>query len=85
MSLWAEHLGLVDARFTQPESVECVKYVRSLSEVNSKQFAADEVSEMRGHLLKYPVEVDPSGEVRSLPEYENFPDVGSQIVQQNRN
>ncbi|KAJ0478934.1 putative phospholipase D [Helianthus annuus] len=42
------------------------------------------VSEMRGHLQKYLVGVDPSGEVRSLPEYENFPDVGSQIVQQNR-
>ncbi|KAL9999584.1 putative phospholipase D [Helianthus debilis subsp. tardiflorus] len=52
MSLWAEHLGLVDDRFTQPESLECVRYVRSLSEANWRQFAADEVSEMRGHLLK---------------------------------
>ncbi|KAI7747891.1 hypothetical protein M8C21_002484, partial [Ambrosia artemisiifolia] len=80
MSLWAEHLGLVDDRFTQPESLECVKYVRSLSEANWRQFAADEVSEMRGHLLKYPVEVDPKGKVSSLPGHENFPDVGGLIV-----
>ncbi|MFS7896820.1 putative phospholipase D [Helianthus anomalus] len=85
MSLWAEHIGVVDDLFTQPESVECVRYVRSLSEVKWKHFAAGEVSEMRGHLQKYLVGVDPSGKVRSLSEYENFPDVGSQIVQQNRN
>ncbi|KAK9068289.1 hypothetical protein SSX86_012400 [Deinandra increscens subsp. villosa] len=80
MSLWAEHLGLVDDRFTQPESIECVRHVRSLSEANWKQFVADEVSEMRGHLMKYPVEVDPRGKVKSLPGYVNFPDVGGQIV-----
>ncbi|KAM0009699.1 putative phospholipase D [Helianthus debilis subsp. tardiflorus] len=68
MSLWAEYLGVVDDLFTRLESVECVRYVRLLSKVNWKHFAADEVSEMRGHLLKYHVEVDPSGEVRSLPE-----------------
>ncbi|KAI3701129.1 hypothetical protein L2E82_45774 [Cichorium intybus] len=80
MSLWAEHLGHVDDRFTQPESLECVRHVRSLSEANWKQFASDQVSEMRGHLLKYPVEVDRRGKVKSLPGFENFPDVGGQIV-----
>ncbi|KAI3829212.1 hypothetical protein L1987_03329 [Smallanthus sonchifolius] len=80
MSLWAEHLGLVDDRFTQPESIDCVRHVRSLSEANWKQFAADEVSEMRGHLMKYPVEVDPRGKVKPLQGCENFPDVGGQIV-----
>ncbi|KAK9058942.1 hypothetical protein SSX86_021559 [Deinandra increscens subsp. villosa] len=80
MSLWSEHLGVVDDRFTQPESIECVRYVRSLSEANWKQFAATEVSEMRGHLMRYPVEVDQRGKVKSLKGYENFPDVGGQIV-----
>ncbi|XP_076908436.1 uncharacterized protein LOC143565326 [Bidens hawaiensis] len=80
MSLWAEHLGHVDDRFKQPESIECVRYVRSLSEANWRQFAADDVSEMRGHLLKYPVEVDPKGKVKYLPGYENFPDVGGNIT-----
>ncbi|CAH1412072.1 unnamed protein product [Lactuca virosa] len=80
MSLWAEHLGHVDDRFTHPESLECVRHVRSLSEANWKQFASDQVSEMRGHLLKYPVEVDRRGKVKSLPGFETFPDVGGQIV-----
>lgn len=80
MSLWAEHIGLVDDLFTHPETIECVRCVRSLSEANWKQFAADEVSDMRGHLLKYPVEVDRRGKVKSLPGFENFPDVGGQIV-----
>ncbi|GJQ92918.1 phospholipase D gamma 1-like protein [Tanacetum coccineum] len=80
MSLWAEHLGLVDDRFTQPESIECVRHVRALSEANWKQFASDEVTEMRGHLMKYPVAVDQRGKVKSLPGHVNFPDVGGQII-----
>ncbi|KAL5796299.1 hypothetical protein ACOSQ2_001119 [Xanthoceras sorbifolium] len=80
MSLWAEHLGGIEDSFRAPESLECVRRVRTLGELNWKQFAADEVTEMRGHLLKYPVEVDRKGKVRSLPGYETFPDVGGNIV-----
>lgn len=80
MSLWAEHTGTIEDCFNQPESLECVKRVRTMGELNWKQFAADDVTEMRGHLLKYPVEVDRRGRVRSLPGYENFPDVGGKIV-----
>ncbi|KAM7276196.1 hypothetical protein ACFE04_018062 [Oxalis oulophora] len=80
MSLWAEHLGTLENCFTQPESIECVKRVRTLGEMNWKQFAAEEVSEMRGHLLKYPVCVDRKGKVRPLPECPTFPDVGGNIV-----
>uniref|UniRef100_A0A803PCL1 Phospholipase D C-terminal domain-containing protein n=1 Tax=Cannabis sativa TaxID=3483 RepID=A0A803PCL1_CANSA len=61
MSLWAEHMGTIDDCFTQPESIDCVKKVRSMGEMNWKQFAVEEVTEMRGHLLKYPVEVDRKG------------------------
>ncbi|XP_070026610.1 phospholipase D gamma 1-like [Nicotiana sylvestris] len=80
MSLWAEHLGVVEDCFTQPESLECVRRVRSMGEFNWKQFAADEVTEMRGHLLKYPVEVDRKGKVKNLPGCPNFPDVGGNII-----
>lgn len=80
MSLWAEHLGVVEDCFTRPESIECVRRVKQMGEMNWKQFAADEVTEMRGHLLKYPVEVDRRGKVRPLPGYESFPDVGGNIV-----
>ncbi|KAL2337392.1 hypothetical protein Fmac_011838 [Flemingia macrophylla] len=80
MSLWAEHTGTIEECFLQPESLECVRRVRTMGELNWKQFAANDVSEMRGHLLKYPVEVDRRGKVRSLPGHEEFPDVGGKIV-----
>nr|KYP76923.1 Phospholipase D beta 1 [Cajanus cajan] len=80
MSLWAEHTGTIEDCFLQPESLECVKRVRTMGELNWKQFAANDVTEMRGHLLKYPVEVDRKGKVRSLPGHEEFPDVGGKIV-----
>ncbi|KZV41614.1 phospholipase d beta [Dorcoceras hygrometricum] len=80
MSLWAEHLGILEDCFTQPESLECVRRVRSMGEANWEQFASNDVSEMRGHLLKYPVDVDRKGRVRSLPGSETFPDVGGNIV-----
>ncbi|GJU01547.1 phospholipase D gamma 1-like protein [Tanacetum coccineum] len=80
MSLWAEHLGTVRECFLKPESIECVRQVRSMAEANWEQFASDEITEMEGHLLKYPVEVVRSGKVRSLPGFESFPDVGGQII-----
>ncbi|KAL2928674.1 Phospholipase D beta 1 [Bienertia sinuspersici] len=79
MSLWAEHLGMVDECFRHPESVECVRRVRYVAEKNWKQFAADELTEMKSHLLKYPLLVDTS--VGPLPGYdETFPDFGGKIM-----
>ncbi|KAL2329604.1 hypothetical protein Fmac_017185 [Flemingia macrophylla] len=80
MSLWAEHTGTLEECFLQPESLECVRRVRTMGEMNWRQYSANEVTEMQGHLLKYPVEVDRKGKVRSLPGYEEFPDVGGKIV-----
>ncbi|KDP28706.1 hypothetical protein JCGZ_14477 [Jatropha curcas] len=80
MALWAEHVGAIEDCFTQPESLDCVRRIRTLGEMNWRQFAADDVTEMRGHLLKYPVEVDRKGKVRPIPGCENFPDVGGNIV-----
>uniref|UniRef100_A0A2N9GN39 Phospholipase D n=1 Tax=Fagus sylvatica TaxID=28930 RepID=A0A2N9GN39_FAGSY len=80
MSLWAEHIGALQGCFEQPESLECVRQVRSLSEVNWRQYAADEVTEMKSHLLKYPLEVDRTGKVKSLPDCVTFPDVGGTVT-----
>ncbi|XP_074279922.1 phospholipase D gamma 1-like isoform X2 [Silene latifolia] len=79
MSLWAEHLGLLEDCFTEPETVECVRKVRTVGEMNWKQFAAEDPREMTSHLLKYPVDVDRRGKVRPLPGCENFPDLGGII------
>ncbi|KAL3517068.1 hypothetical protein ACH5RR_023970 [Cinchona calisaya] len=80
MSLWAEHIGVIEDSFAHPESLQCVRRVRSMGEMNWKQFAAPEVTEMRAHLLKYPVEVDWTGKVSPLPGHESFPDVGGNVV-----
>jgi len=79
MSLWAEHLGFVDECFTQPASLECVRKVKAWSEMNWRQFADETPTEMTGHLLKYPVDVDRRGKVRPLPGCETFPDLGGDI------
>lgn len=80
MSLWAEHMGNLEQCFEKPESLECIRRVRSLGEQNWRQFAADSVTEMEAHLLKYPVEVDRTGKVKALAGCETFPDVGGNIV-----
>ncbi|CAI9274332.1 unnamed protein product [Lactuca saligna] len=80
MSLWAEHMGEVESIFEEPQSVECVRRVRLLGEQNWEQYAADQVSDMTAHLLKYPVEVDGMGRVKPLSGCPNFPDVGGSIV-----
>ncbi|CAK7335426.1 unnamed protein product [Dovyalis caffra] len=80
MSLWAEHIGGLEECFEQPETIECVRRVRSLGEQNWRQYIADGVTEMKGHLLKYPVEVDRTGKVKALPGSEKFPDVDGNIL-----
>ncbi|XP_057832450.2 phospholipase D delta isoform X1 [Cryptomeria japonica] len=79
-SLWEEHLGTLDASFDHPESLDCVQKVNEMAEKHWSQFTAEEVIEMKGHLLKYPVAVGADGKVGPLPGYENFPDVGGKIV-----
>ncbi|KAL3498754.1 hypothetical protein ACH5RR_041486 [Cinchona calisaya] len=80
MSLWAEHIGFMERSFEQPESLDCVRRVRALSELNWSQYAAEEITDMKGHLLKYPVGVDQTGKVTPLRGCETFPDIGGNIV-----
>lgn len=80
MSLWAEHVGSLENCFLQPESLECVRRIRLHGEENWKQFAADEITDMKAHLLKYPVDVDRTGKVRPLAGCETFPDIGGNIT-----
>eukprot|EP00253_Pinus_taeda_P001807 PITA_01807 len=80
MSLWAEHLGLLEDCFDHPQSLECVQRVNELAEMHWQQFTADEVIKIHGHLLKYPLKVEPNGKVLPLPGNETFPDVGGKIL-----
>ena len=80
MSLWEEHLGVVENCFKEPESFGCVKRVNQIAEENWSNFTADEFTPLQGHLLKYPVEVDASGKVGPLRGQETFPDVGGKVL-----
>ncbi|EMS46791.1 Phospholipase D beta 1 [Triticum urartu] len=53
MSLWAEHIGGVEASFERPDTLECVRRVRGIGDANWKRFVAEEVTEMRGHLIRF--------------------------------
>ncbi|RWR90170.1 C2 calcium-dependent membrane targeting [Cinnamomum micranthum f. kanehirae] len=80
MSLWAEHLGFLEDLFQEPQTIECVRRINQLAEFNWQMFVSDEIAEMKGHLIKYPVQVQRNGKVLSLPGYESFPDVGGKIL-----
>lgn len=80
MSLWAEHLGMLESIFHEPESLDCVKAVNLVAEENWARFTAESFTTLQGHLLKYPVKIDKDGTVGPLPGFETFPDVGGKIV-----
>ncbi|KAL0833412.1 hypothetical protein Bca101_085301 [Brassica carinata] len=80
MSLWAEHLGKTGDEFVEPSDLECVKNVNEIAEGNWKKFINTDFSELQGHLIKYPLQVDSDGKVSSLPDYDSFPDVGGKII-----
>ncbi|KAK4583821.1 hypothetical protein RGQ29_021801 [Quercus rubra] len=79
MSLWAEHLGMLDTCFKEPESMECVKMVNEIAKDNWKRYTDANFMLLQGHLLKYPVQVDEHGVVSPLTGQENFPDVGGKV------
>ncbi|KAK9270670.1 hypothetical protein L1049_026252 [Liquidambar formosana] len=80
MSLWAEHLGMIEDCFKEPESLVCVKSLNKIAEDNWKKFTAEDFMPLHGHLLKYPIKVDGNGKVGPMPGQENFPDVGGKVL-----
>ncbi|CAD6209277.1 unnamed protein product [Miscanthus lutarioriparius] len=79
MSLWAEHIGSIEESFTRPESLECTRQVRHIGQQNWEKFISSHVTEMKGHLLKYPVIIDSMGKVNPLSGCATFPDLGGNI------
>ncbi|XP_050365918.1 phospholipase D delta [Argentina anserina] len=80
MSLWAEHLGMLDPCFKEAESLETVRIVNGIAEENWKRFTNPVFTELQGHLLRYPLQVDKDGKVGPLQGYETFPDVGGKVI-----
>ncbi|XP_077213721.1 phospholipase D delta-like isoform X2 [Tasmannia lanceolata] len=80
MSLWAEHLGSLEDSFREPQTLKCVRRVNRLAKDNWKSYVSDDMKEMKGHLMKYPIQVERDGRIGPSPGYENFPDVGGKIL-----
>ncbi|WOL09720.1 phospholipase D delta-like isoform X2 [Canna indica] len=80
MSLWAEHLGIIDECFKDPCSLECVRFVNRIAEDNWVRYTAEDIIPLTGHLLKYPIDVDIDGKLVPRSVCETFPDVGGKIL-----
>ena len=80
MSLWAEHLGTVEECVRWPHSVECVRQVNEMAEENWARYVSPEMVNMRGHLMRYPINVERDGRVGPVHGYECFPDVGGKVL-----
>jgi phospholipase D1/2 len=78
MGLWYEHLGKLDNSFLKPWEVECIRKVNSIADEYWSMWSGEEVVEMPGHLLTYPVAIGEDGTVTNLPGFECFPDQSSQ-------
>ncbi|KAL2243246.1 UNVERIFIED_CONTAM: Phospholipase D alpha 4 [Sesamum indicum] len=81
MSLWYEHTGRADNVYQEPESLECVRTIRSVGEKMWKIYSQEEVQDMGGvHLVTYPVNVTEKGSVEDLCRGDgNFPDTKTPI------
>ncbi|NP_001302777.1 phospholipase D alpha 1 [Brassica napus] len=81
MSLWYEHLGMLDETFLDPSSVECIEKVNRISDKYWDLYSSESLEhDLPGHLLRYPVDVDCEGDVTEFPGFEFFPDTKARIL-----
>ncbi|KAK2965971.1 hypothetical protein RJ640_010019 [Escallonia rubra] len=81
MSLWYEHLGMLDDSFLRPESQDCIQKLNKTAEKYWDLYASDRLDrDLPGHLLSYPVGVTANGEVTELPGLEHFPDTKAKVL-----
>ncbi|PIA42455.1 hypothetical protein AQUCO_02000120v1 [Aquilegia coerulea] len=81
MSLWYEHLGMLDDSFLKPESLECIQKVNSIASKYWDLYSSDTLEhDLPGHLLSYPIGVTYDGMVTQLPGTEFFPDTKGRVL-----
>ncbi|KAF2544687.1 hypothetical protein F2Q68_00032559 [Brassica cretica] len=75
MSLWYEHLGMLDQTFLDPSSLECIEKVNRIADKYWDFYSSESLEhDLPGHLLRYPISVDNEGNITELPGFEFFPD-----------
>jgi len=55
-----------------------------MAERNWQQYIAPEVTDMTGHLIRYPLKIEINGTITNLPGFNTFPDVGGKIMGSNQ-
>jgi phospholipase D1/2 len=83
MSLWFEHLKVLDNAFLQPESLGCIRKVNQTADQYWNLYASPNIQrDLPGHLLSYPIRInsDMNGEVTVLPVTEFFPDTKAAVL-----
>lgn len=81
MSLWYEHLGMLDDSFLNPESVECIQKVNNIASKYWDLYTSETLDhDLPGHLLTYPIGVTYDGAVTELPGTEFFPDTKARVL-----
>ncbi|KAL3528865.1 hypothetical protein ACH5RR_008187 [Cinchona calisaya] len=81
MSLWYEHLGMLNDSFFHPETEECITKVNDVAEKYWDLYANESLErDLPGHLLRYPVGVASEGDITELPGLEFFPDTKARIL-----
>lgn len=81
MSLWYEHLGMLDDSFCQPETLECAQKLNRIASKNWDLYSSEKLEhDISGHLLTYPIGITNNGEVTELPGTEIFPDTRARVL-----
>lgn len=81
MSLWYEHLGMLDDTFLHPESPDCVQKVNQMADKYWDLYSSESLEhDLPGHLLRYPIGVASEGDVTELPQTEFFPDTKARVL-----
>lgn len=83
MSLWYEHFMShhkhLSHVFFEPESLKCVRTVRRIAEDLWEKFVGNEVVNLPGHLLPFPILVSEVGVLSELPVDGFFPDTKAPV------
>jgi len=73
LSLWGEHMNVMENVFYYPGSLQCVQRINQLADFNWDTYAGEDVCSMTGHLCKYPYAVSADGVISPAQQW--FPDM----------
>ena len=81
MALWSAHLGGHSHMFENPNSAECLEYVRGVTGQFWELYTAETPASSDVHLLPYPYTISETGDVSALAgEWSNFPDTAAPVL-----